>query len=143
MGDITVVAADVGVAYPGPAHAEILPGIAAVALTAGLPLYQNTSGLFAIADASAESTAGFRGVCLNAAHAGGRIDILKRGYLTGYTLGTYDDLVYLSDTDTGAFSSDEGTVSVRCGRVCSRSDPALTELLYIEADWLDSREDDA
>ena len=61
--------------------------------------------------------------------------MLKRGILAGYTLATYDDEVYLSDT-AGAFSTVPGTLLVKCGRVMSLADPALTEVLYIEADWL-------
>jgi len=143
MGDITVVAAKVGLSMPGPAHAEVYPVIAGVVVTAGLPLYQQTDGTYAIALASAAATARFRGISLNAAHIGGKVDMLKRGVLTGYALGTYGDTLYLSDTAGGAISDTPGTVVVRVGTVISRSDPALTELWYCEADWKDGWEDDA
>ena len=61
--------------------------------------------------------------------------MLKRGILAGYTLATYEDEVYLSDTP-GAFDTTPGTLLVKCGRVISLADPALTEVLYVEADWL-------
>jgi len=50
-------------------------------------------------------------------------------------LATYDDEVYLSDT-AGAFSTTIGTMVVKCGRVMASNDPALTECVYIDADWL-------
>jgi len=131
--EITVTAAEVAVVFPEPA--EIYNGVAAEALTKGLALYQTTSGTFGIADANAAGKQQFRGVALEAVNAGEGFSFLKRGILAGYTLATYNDAVYLSDT-AGAFSTVAGTLSVVCGRVMSLADPSLTEVLYIEADWL-------
>jgi len=131
--DIVVVAAEVAVVFPE--QAEIYNGVAAVALTKGLALYQTTAGTFGIAQADTAAQQQFRGVSLEAVNAGEGFSYLKRGILAGYTLGTYDDEVYLSDT-AGAFADDIGTLTVKCGRVMSLADPDLTEVLYVEADWL-------
>lgn len=133
MGDIVVTAAQVAVVRAD--IAEILNGIAAEALTKGLALYQTTSGTVGIADANAASKQQFRGVALEAVSAGDPVSYLKKGFLAGYTLGTYDDEVYLSDT-AGAFSTTAGTLLVKCGRVAGLTDKSKTEVLYIEADWL-------
>jgi len=133
MGDITVSTSQVGVVYP--ALAEIYNVKVAVDVTAGQALYQRTDGAYGLADANAAGAQQFRGVALETAKAGGTVSMLKRGILAGYTLGTYDDVVYLSDT-AGAFSDTVGTLEVLCGRVTSINDPAKTEVLYVEADWL-------
>jgi hypothetical protein len=133
MTAITVTAAKVAVVFPK--DAEIYNVVLAEAVTAGQALYQTTSGTYGIADANAAGKQQFRGVALEAANAGEGISMLKRGILAGYTLGTYDDEVYLSDT-AGAFDTAEGTLSVKCGRVMGLADPDLTEVLYVEADWL-------
>lgn len=133
MADITVTAAKVAVVFPE--EAEIYNVVAAVALTKGQALYQTTSGTYGLADANAAGKQQFRGVALEACNAGEGISMLKRGILAGYTLATYDDEVYLSDTE-GAFSTTIGTLLVKCGRVMGLADPDLTEVLYINADWL-------
>ena len=61
--------------------------------------------------------------------------MLKKGILAGFTLATYEDEVYLSDT-AGALDTAPGTLLVKVGRVISLADPSLTEVLYVEADWL-------
>lgn len=133
MGDITVTAAKVAVVFPE--EAEIYNVRVGVAVTKGQALYQMTSGMYALAQADVLGARQFRGVALETANAGEGISMLKRGILAGYTLATYDDEVYLSDT-AGAFSTVQGTLLVKCGRVMSLADPALTEVLYVEADWL-------
>jgi hypothetical protein len=133
MADIVVTAANVAVVNPQ--NAEVLNGIAAEALTQGQALYMTTSGTYGKADANAAGKQQFRGVALEKVHSGGAFSFLKKGILAGYTLATYDDEVYLSDT-AGAFSTTPGTLLVKCGRVMPLSDPDKTEVLYIEADWL-------
>jgi hypothetical protein len=44
----------------------------------------------------------------------------------------YDDIAYLSAT-SGALAT---TGSVFCGRIVALTDPALTKVLYVDADWL-------
>jgi len=104
-------------------------------VTAGQALYQLAAGTYGLADADAAGKQQFRGVALKSRKAGQTVSMLKQGVLEGYTLATYDDEVYLSDT-AGAFSTTIGTMVVKCGRVISINDPALTEVLYVEADWL-------
>lgn len=133
MADITVTAAKVAVVFPE--QAEIYNVVLAEAVTKGLALYQTTSGTYGKADANAAGKQQFRGIALEAAAAGEAVSMLKQGILAGYTLATYDDEVYLSDT-AGALSTTPGTLLVKCGRVMSLADPALTEVLYVEADWL-------
>ena len=133
MADISVTAAKVAVVFPE--QAEIYNVVLAEAVTAGQSLYQTVSGTHGIAQADALAKRQFRGVALEAANAGEGISMLKRGILAGYTLATYEDEVYLSDTP-GAFDTTPGTLLVKCGRVISLADPALTEVLYVEADWL-------
>lgn len=133
MGDITVTAAKVGVVFPE--QAEIYNVKLAEAVTQGQALYQTVSGTFGLAQADEVAKRQFRGIALEAANAGEGISMLKQGILAGYTLATYEDEVYLSDTP-GALSTTPGTLLVKCGRVMSLADPSLTEVLYIEADWL-------
>lgn len=133
MSDITVTAAKVAVVFPE--EAEIYNVKMYAAVTAGQALYQRTDGTYDLANANAAGKQQFRGVALEGANAGEGISMLKRGILAGYTLATYDDEVYLSDT-SGAFSTTMGTLLVKCGRVMGLADPSLTEVLYVEADWL-------
>lgn len=131
--EITVTAAKVAVVFPE--IAEILNVRAAEALTAGLALYQTVSGTFGKAQADEIAKRQFRGLSLEACGSGDTISMLKRGIISGYTLATYEDEIYLSDT-AGALSTVPGTLLVKCGRVTALSDPGLTEVAYIEADWL-------
>ena len=133
MADIAVTAARVAVVFPE--QAEIYNIVAASDLTEGQALYQTTSGTYAPAQADVLGARQFRGIALEAAHIGESISMLKQGILAGYTLATYDDEVYLSDT-VGRLSTTPGTLVVKCGRVMGLSDRAKTEVLYIEADWL-------
>ena len=133
MADIVVTAAKVAVVFPE--QAEIYNVVLAEAVTEGQALYQTVSGTYGIADADVLAKRQWRGVALEAANAGEGISMLKRGILAGYTLATYDDEVYLSDT-AGAFDTTPGTLLVKCGRVMSLADPGLSEVLYVEADWL-------
>jgi hypothetical protein len=133
MTDIVVTAAKVAVVFPE--SAEIYNVKLAEAVTQGQALYQTTSGTFGLAQADTLAKRQFRGVALEAANAGEGISMLKQGVLSGYTLATYEDEVYLSDT-AGAFDTTPGTLLVKCGRVTALPDQALTEVLYVDADWL-------
>lgn len=133
MTDISVTAAKVAVVFPS--LAEIYNVKLAAAATKGQALYQTTSGTYGLADASADPEAQLRGLALEAGAAGQTISMLKRGVVAGFTLGTYGDFVYLSNT-AGALSTTAGTVTVQAGHVFQLADPSLTEVLYFEADWL-------
>ncbi len=133
MADLTLTAVQVAAVYPD--EAEIYDMIAAVAITAGQAVYQNSAGKAALADANAGSGADqFRGIALRGAGAGQAVSVLVRGHVYGYTLsGAYDSSVYLSDT-AGALATTPSTTSpVRVGRVVSMSDSNLTKVLYVDA----------
>lgn len=131
--EITVVAAKVSVVFPE--QAEIYNVVAAEAITEGEALYQTTSGTYGLAEADNLTKQQFRGISLEAVNTGEGLSMLKRGILSGYTLATYEDEVYLHD-DAGVLSTAPGTQLVKVGRVMSLADPDLTEVLYINADWL-------
>lgn len=133
MSDITVTASKLALVYPE--QSEVYNVTLAEDATKGQALYQTTSGTYGLADANAAGKQMFRGVALETAKSGEAISMLKRGVLAGYTLATYEDNVYLSATP-GAFSDAPVAMIILCGRVISLCDPALTELLYIEADWV-------
>lgn len=134
MADITVDAGHV--APVGAAHmSERFNVKLAEDVEAGEALYQTTSGTYGLAAAGTAAKQQFRGVALKTRKAGQTVSMLKKGILEGYTLATYDDEVYLSDT-AGAFSTTIGTMVVKCGRVIASNDNDLTECLYVEADWL-------
>jgi hypothetical protein len=133
MSDIACTAAKVALVFPE--QTECYNVKLAEAVTQGQALYQTTSGTFGLADASEEGKQQFKGIALEAGNAGEAISMLKQGVMSGYTLGTYEDPVYLSDT-AGALSTTPGTMTVYVGRVTALADPALTEVLYVTADWL-------
>jgi len=133
MGDITVTAAQVAVVFPE--QCEIYNVKLAAAATKGQALYLTAAGTYNLADASVTGTAQVRGLALEAGAAGQTISMLKRGVVAGFTLATYGDFVYLSDT-AGALSTVAGTITVQAGHVVQLADPGLTEVLYFEADWL-------
>jgi hypothetical protein len=117
--------------------AEIVDMIAVEAITAGQPVYQTSAGKAGVADANGAGKQQFRGIALKAASAGKAVPVLKRGWIAGYVLTgvAYDGIVYLSDT-AGSLGETTGTMTVHCGRCRAMTDPDLTKVLYIEADWL-------
>lgn len=135
MADITIVTNGVSLVHAN--EAEIHDMIAAEAITAGQPVYQTSAGKAGVADANAGGKQQFRGIALKAAAAGGVVPVLKRGFLAGYVLTgvAYDGPVYLSDT-AGSLAEGVGTMTVNCGRCVAKTDPDLTKILYVEADWL-------
>lgn len=133
MAVISVTAAKVAVVFP--AQAECYNVLLAEAVTAGQALYQTASGTYGIADANDSGKEQIRGLALEAGGAGQAVSMLKRGMVAGFTLATYDDPVYLSDT-AGALDTAEGTMKVFAGHVFGLADPDKSEVLYFEADWL-------
>ena len=59
------------------------------------------------------------------------------GFLSGYGLSgvAYDGLVYVSD-NVGKISDTVGTKTVNVGRVVGMTDPDVTKILFVIADWL-------
>lgn len=138
MADLTVTAAQVGLFDPE--KSQTVEAIAAEAVTAGQPVYINSSGKAAVADASLAGTAQVRGIALQSAAANQAVTLVKRGDLEGYDLSAvaYDTLVTLSDT-AGALDNGAGspTVTVPVGRVKAVTDsPTISKLLAVDVDWL-------
>ena len=133
MADITCTAAQVAAVYPD--EAEIFDFVAGEAITAGSPIYINSSGKAGVADANGSGTDTFRGIALRTVGAGQGVSVLKRGHIYGYTLsGAYDSLVYVSNT-AGSLADAAGSTSLIVGRVVPLSDGSLTKVLYVQASW--------
>ncbi|MBU6361161.1 MAG: DUF2190 family protein [Chloroflexi bacterium] len=132
MADIAVTAAQVAVLFPH--TAEVYSFIAAETITAGQAVYFTSAGKVGIADANASGKQQVRGIALNGAGAGQAVDVVKRGHVAGFTLGTYNTLVYLSD-NAGALADAAGTVSAAVGRIVALSDSALSKALYVDLSW--------
>lgn len=135
MADIVVTAAQVEVIHPE--HAEIYPFYCVAAVTQGQALYfVAATDDVGVADANDSGKEQFRGIALQAAAAGQVVDLLKRGYVAGYTVSAMstDDPVYLSDT-AGALSTTVGTMTVNCGRIVPMTDKDRTLVLYVDANW--------
>ena len=119
---------------------EIRTFIAAETITQGQPLYCNSSGDAALADANGSGTKQFIGLALNGGGAGQAIDVLRRGECYGFTLTSlaYGALVYVSDS-VGTYQDSTGTVAIPVGRVQPLSDTSRTKVLLINtninADW--------
>jgi hypothetical protein len=137
MTDIALTAAQVSLAFPNAQTNEIVDFIATEAITKGQAVYLLTTGKVGVADANASGKQQFRGIALANAAAGKPVSVLKKGVLYGYTISglNADAMVYLSDT-AGALADAAGTMTVVCGRVISLTDPSLTKVLYVDADWL-------
>jgi hypothetical protein len=135
MADLTIGSNGISLVFAD--KAEIVDMIAVEAITAGQPVYRTTAGKAGVADANAAGKQQFRGIALKDAGAGKPVPVLKRGFLSGYVLSgvAYDGLVYLSDT-AGSLADGVGTMTVNCGRVHGMTDPDITKILYVEADWL-------
>lgn len=131
MTDLTVTPAKVG--RVDPQRDETITLIGAAIITAGQPVYQNSSGRADLADASLAGTAGIRGIAMNSGGIGQAITVLKRGGVEGYDLSgvAYDGIVYLSDT-AGALADAPGTVSTTVGRVIGASDNDISKYLYVD-----------
>jgi hypothetical protein len=140
MPDLTVTAA-----YVGRSHhtaEEVYSFTAGVAITRGQAVYFNTTtGKLALADASAAGTAQFRGIALQTAQIGQPVDVIMRGFVSGFDLSglDYDALVYVSDT-AGALADAVGTVTAPAGRVLPFNDAGtLTKGLFVDwatlSDW--------
>ena len=135
MADLTIGSNGISLVHSD--EAEIFDMKAAEAITAGQPVYITTAGKAGVADANAAGKQQFRGIALKGVAAGEIVPVLKCGFLSGYDLSgvAYNGLVYLSDT-AGKLADAAGTMTVNCGRVFQKTDPDLTKILYVEADWL-------
>lgn len=135
MADLAFTAAKIAAAHP--TKAEIVTMIAAAAITAGQSVYQDAAGKADLADASVAGTAGTRGIALQTVGAGQAVDVLKRGYVEGFTLTqAYDAPIYQSDT-AGDLADAAGTVSYLVGIVAPLTDKDITKALYVDLSWND------
>ena len=107
--------------------------IAAVAISAGQAVYQNSSGLAALADASDAATATCIGVALDTVSIGQPVGILVVGFVTGFDLsGTaYDTIIAVSNTAGDLENAGGGTVSAPVGRVYSLGDSDATKAIFL------------
>lgn len=121
MADLTRTAANVNDQMPR--KSNVIPVRVAVAVTAGQALYQKSDGEYALADADAAATAGFRGVALQTKGADEYVDMLIDGEMVGWDVSglDYDAPIYLSDT-AGEIADAAGTKTVLVGRVAGISD---------------------
>src|SRR4051812_18947974 len=111
MAAVALTAAQIAPVFAD--ECEIRTFIAAVAITAGAPLYVNSAGDADLADGNGSGTKQFIGIALNAAGVGQAVSVLRRGEVFGFTLSglAYGALVYVSDT-VGTYDSAAGTVPI-------------------------------
>lgn len=119
-------------------HNIILPYVANVALTAGLPVYLMTTGKVAIADANGSGLQQFLGINMTAVGAGEVASILEEGGVAGFTLTSLNAgaRVYLSDT-VGEYADAAGTMTVVVGQVRPITTVAAAttdKYLYVRSD---------
>ncbi len=133
MADLTVTATKVAPVFPD--QAEIRTYIAAVAVTAGQPVYINSSGKVALADANVGAAEHFRGIALETVGAGQPVSILRRGEVYGFDLSgvAFDAQVFVSDT-AGSLADAAGTTSLVAGRCQPLADSVnINKVLMIDA----------
>lgn len=130
MADLTVTAAQVAPVFPD--KALIFSAICAETITAGAPLFVNTSGKVELADANAAGEQQARYLALEGGGSGQAISVLKEGHVYGFTLTSqaYDAPIFVSDT-VGKLADAAGTLSVPVGIVTALTDGStLTKVLY-------------
>lgn len=83
----------------------------------GTPVYINSTGKFAKADASVVGTSDVYGITVRKAKAGEPVTAIADGVVGGFTFaGNYGTSIYLSDTE-GRLEDAAGTVKVKIGKV--------------------------
>lgn len=135
MTDIALTAAQVEPCFPE--KAEIFTFVASATITKGQAVYVTSAGLCGVADANGSGTVQFRGIALEGGGAGQAIPVLKRGHVYGFTVSSLDSdtILYLSNT-AGALADAAGSTTVNVGRVTTLADSSATDVVWIEADWL-------
>jgi len=133
MAAVTVTAALVGLVDP--LKAKVKTYIAAEAITAGQPVFLNTTGKVELADANAAGEYQFRGIALKTVGLGAAVDVLQEGEMYGATLsGNYDSLVYVANA-VGTLDDGVGGVTIPVGRVAPLADKDLTKVLHVFVAW--------
>lgn len=119
--------------------------IAAVALTPGQPVYENSAGKAAIARANATGTIqNFLGLTTHAAAAGKPVEVIKEGSLYGFDLSgmAYGAKAYVLASGAGQLDdtivSGSGNFVVPVGMVVAMTDGSdLTKVLYVDVRYTD------
>lgn len=134
MTDIALVTAKIARVHEE--NDEVFDFISNAAITIGQALYMLTTGKVGVADANDSGKEQFLGIALKTVGANKAVPVMKRGYITGFTVSGLDAyaLLYLSNT-AGLLADAAGSMTVRCGRVVAMTDPGLTKVVYIDADW--------
>ena len=120
MADLSIAEADVGSANLIASETLTLPGDSAALKPGDMVKINTSTGEFTLANGSSAAEARVFGMLITGAHrAGDAVTAVQRGTVgLGASLDalTFDDIVYLSDTD-GVLADAAGTVSVVVGRV--------------------------
>lgn len=100
MTEIALTTSQIAQVFTDPGLAEVHTVICSTTITAGEILYILANGQVALADGNVDSMDEAQYVALQAGIAGTRIPALRRGHVTGFTVGAIDcgTVVYLSDT---------------------------------------------
>lgn len=114
--------------------AEIYSGIAAEAITAGMPVYMNSDGKWAVSDANDAADDQCHGIAITSAASGGSFDYIVRGTIEGYTLTSvgYGSLVYVSNT-VGSLDTAAGSTTIAVGKGIPTGETGnIQKLLYVD-----------
>jgi hypothetical protein len=114
--------------------------IAAVAITAGQAVYENSSGKAALARANATGTVqAFLGIATHSAAAGKPVEVMIQGSIYGMNITgmAYGAHAYVSSATAGAVAdtivTGTGNFVVPVGRVMSMTDGSdLTKVLFVD-----------
>ena len=132
MADLTRVKAQVAIIFPD--GNVIRDYVAAVAIEAGQPVYIDSNGKVALADANVAAAEHFRGIALKDVAAGQGLSVLQQGCVSGVGQGVtalaYDAPVYVSDS-VGELADGVGTATLLVGRVVPIPDKDKTKVLFV------------
>lgn len=117
-----------------PQQDRVFDGILGASLDAGVPVFENASGVLVQSDAGAAGTARFDGILLETADAKQGASFLKEGFLEGYDVSglAVNTLVYVDDN--GLLNTTAGTNSVPAAIVKLNANKKKS--LYVEARWV-------
>lgn len=136
MANLAITVAKIAVIKPE--DAEVVQIIAAETVTAGQPLFFDSNGKGALADANAAGEQQARCLSLEAGVAGQSISALKQGYVEGFTLTdqSFDDPIFVSDT-VGVLADAAGTLEVPVGLVVpiAKDSSTISKVLYLRFRW--------
>jgi hypothetical protein len=130
--DLTRIKEEVAIVFPD--GNVIRDYVAAVAIEAGQPVYLDSNGKAALADANGSGTDTFRGIALKTVGAGQAVSVLISGWLSGTGSGitglAYGASVYVSNS-VGELADGAGSTSLLVGKVFPIADKAKSKCLYV------------